>query len=57
MAGFDISTLKDPFRFREAESHGFELVEQLGWESSRRGVVYPTRRRGPVLNVEIVLRN
>ena len=38
---FDISSLKEPFRVEGKKTMGYELVEQLGWESPD-AVFYPT---------------
>ena len=36
---FDISTVKEPYRVEGKKTMGYELVEQLGWEVSRRCVL------------------
>src|ERR1700691_2146507 len=38
---FDISTLKEPYRVEGKKTMGYELVEQLGWQSPD-AVFYPT---------------
>src|SRR6202167_2397007 len=39
--GFDVSTLKEPYRVEGKKTMGYELVEQLGWEYPD-AVFYPT---------------
>ena len=41
LGGFDLSTLKEPYRLEGKKTMGFELAEDLGWELPDV-VVYPT---------------
>src|SRR5262249_22661699 len=39
--GFDVSTLKEPYRVEGKKTMGYEIVEQLGWRTPDV-IVYPT---------------
>ena len=41
LGGFDLSTLREPYRLEGKKTMGFELAEDLGWELPD-AVIYPT---------------
>ena len=54
--GFDVSTLKEPYRVEGKKTMGLELAEQLGWRAARRRRLPDRRRHRPRRHVEGVRR-